>query len=204
MVTVTAMVTPSIKITCGMTTSQGRQREHQRNQDHGTVATAISAQWAATTKCLQRNRADGNSIAMQWFGISVSIGYCLSEMEKVQKWQQQEGRIWWKGLSTGCLLRQNGMSIGCLSVGRRQQQCSRVKLSQINGHNPPSWAMRNDGRKKLQLIGYLLWPKGSGLGKSCLCRKTVTAIRGNVGRKNWQLLRQSTGCPLQQHHVVAA
>jgi len=199
MVTATAMVTPSIKITCGMTTSQWQQREYQRKQDHGTVATAISAQWAATTKCLQRNRADCNSIAMQWFGISISIGYCLSEMEKVQKWQQQEGKIWWKGLSTGCLLRQNGMSIGCLSIARRQQHCSRVELSQINGHNPPSRVGDRSNEKwwtKKPTINWLSIVAHRGLGKSCLCRKTVTAIRGNVGRKNWQLLQQSTGCLL--------
>jgi len=41
---------------------------------------------------LQRNRADSNSISVQWCGISISISCCLSETATVQKWVATAGR----------------------------------------------------------------------------------------------------------------
>jgi len=99
-----AIITPSNSnnITNDMKAWEWQWREHWWSQGHGTVITAVSAQWAVTVMFLQRNRADGNSIAM-CCGISISISCCLSEMVTVQKWHHKGGKIWPKRLSTGCL-----------------------------------------------------------------------------------------------------
>jgi len=131
MATATAMITPCNNITYGLTPNS-KHHNGDRESIDGIRVMALWQQLLVPSEWWQRCFYKETELIATAFLCSGAASALASVVVSVRQqqcrsgWQQQGGKIWRKRLSTGCLLRENGMRIGCLCIARQQQQCSRV------------------------------------------------------------------------------